>query len=194
MAVGVNAIALFASATEAFSQANLRASIDESFERFAPIATRAKADGMWLRGYVSVAFACPYSGPTDPGNMLNVAMRLLELGCDEISIADTIGAAMPGDVERLLEEVAGTIPEERIAMHFHDTGGQALANVDAALGHGVATFDSSAGGMGGCPFAPGAPGNVATELLVEHLEQRGITTGIDSQRIRAAVAALLRSR
>jgi isopropylmalate/homocitrate/citramalate synthase len=101
---------------------------------------------------------------------------------------------VPGDVERLLDVVAGAIPEERIAMHFHDTGGQALANVDAALGHGVVTFDSSAGGMGGCPFAPGAPGNVATEHLVEHLEQRGVATGINLQGIQEAVAALLRSR
>ena len=193
-AVGVNAIALFASATEAFSQANLRASIDDSFERFAPIAKRAKAEGMWLRGYVSVAFACPYSGPTDPSKVLNVATRLLDLECDEISIADTIGAAVPGDVERLLNVLAGTIPEERIAMHFHDTGGQALANVDAALGHGVSTFDSSAGGMGGCPYAPGAPGNLATELLVEHLEGQGIATGINFQGIQEAVAALLRAR
>jgi isopropylmalate/homocitrate/citramalate synthase len=189
-AAGVDAIALFASATEAFSKANLRASIDESFARFEPVARRAKSEGVWLRGYVSVAFACPWSGPTAPHQVLSVAQRLLDLGCDEISIADTIGTATPQDVDRLLDAVLATIPVEHVAMHFHDTGGQALANVDAALAHGTATFDSSAGGMGGCPYAPGAPGNVATELVVEHLTARGITTGIDSSRVRQAVGAL----
>ncbi len=191
VATGVDAIALFASATEAFSQANLRASIDQTFARFEPVARRAKADWRWLRGYVSVAFACPYSGPTDPHQARDVAERLLALGCDEIALADTIGTAQPADVRRLLDTTLAAIPRDRLALHFHDTQGQALANIDTALAeYGIATFDSSAGGLGGCPYAPGAPGNIATELLVDHLTTRGITTGINPAAIRHAVADL----
>lgn len=190
--VGVDAIALFASATEAFSQANLRASIDESFARFAPVAQRAKADGVWLRGYVSVAFHCPYAGPTDPEQALAVAQRLLDLGCDEISIADTIGHATPAEVDRLLTLAIDTIPLDKLALHFHDTSGTALANVDAALAHGVTIFDSAAGGMGGCPYAPGAPGNLGTEALVAHLDSRGITAGVDADAVARAVGNLER--
>jgi isopropylmalate/homocitrate/citramalate synthase len=189
-AAGVDSIALFASATEAFSQANLRASIDESFARFAPVAQRAKDDGVWVRGYVSVAFACPYSGPTDPAQAAAVADRLLALGCDEVSIADTIGVATPDDVARLLEVVQKSIAVNRLALHFHDTHGHALANVDAGLEAGITTFDSAAGGMGGCPFAPGAPGNLATEALVEHLTATGIETGVRVSAVRTAVDRL----
>jgi isopropylmalate/homocitrate/citramalate synthase len=189
--VGVDAIALFASATEAFSQANLRASIDESFDRFAPVAERAKADGAWVRGYVSVAFHCPYAGPTEPEQALAVARRLLELGCDEISIADTIGHATPDEVDRLVALAVDAIPLDRLALHLHDTSGQALANVDAALTHGVSIFDSAAGGMGGCPYAPGAPGNLATEALVTHLDARGIATGVDAAAVARAVDELI---
>ncbi len=188
--VGVDAIALFASATKEFSQANLRASIDESFARFEPVARRAKADGVWVRGYVSVAFHCPYAGKTDPRQVLGVAQRLLDLGCDEVSIADTIGHAVPDEVDRLLALSTDAIPREKLALHFHDTSGQALANVDAALPHGIAIFDSAAGGLGGCPFAPGAPGNLGTERLVAHLEGRGIATGIDDAAIAQAIAKL----
>jgi isopropylmalate/homocitrate/citramalate synthase len=189
---GVDAIALFASATEAFSQANIRASIDESFARFEPVARRAKADGVWVRGYVSVAFHCPYAGVTDPKQAIAVAKRLLDLGCDEISIADTIGHAVPAEVGRLLGLAIDAIPLDKLALHFHDTGGRALDNVDAALAHGVAIFDSAAGGMGGCPYAPGAPGNLGTEALVRHLEGRGVATGIDADAVARAVDALAR--
>jgi isopropylmalate/homocitrate/citramalate synthase len=189
---GVDAIALFASATEAFSQANIRASIDESFARFEPVARRAKADGVWVRGYVSVAFHCPYAGVTDPKQAIAVAKRLLDLGCDEISIADTIGHAVPAEVDRLLGLAIDAIPLDKLALHFHDTGGRALDNVDAALAHGVAIFDSAAGGMGGCPYAPGAPGNLGTEALVRHLEGRGVATGIDADAVARAVDALAR--
>jgi hydroxymethylglutaryl-CoA lyase len=189
-AAGVDAIALFASATEAFSQANLRASIDESFARFAPVAQRAKDDGVWVRGYVSVAFSCPYSGPTDPAQTATVADRFLALGCDEVSIADTIGVATPDNVARFLEVVCRSITMDRLALHFHDTHGHALANVDAGLGAGITTFDSAAGGMGGCPFAPGAPGNLATEALVEHLTATGIETGVRVSAVRTAVDRL----
>jgi isopropylmalate/homocitrate/citramalate synthase len=189
---GVDAIALFASATEEFSQANIRASIDESFARFAPVVRRAKDDGVWVRGYVSVAFHCPYAGPTDPNDAVAVARRLLDLGCDEISIADTIGHAVPAEVDRLLALALDAIPLETLALHLHDTGGRALDNVDAALRHGVAIFDSAAGGMGGCPYAPGAPGNLGTEALVRHLEGRGIATGIDAGAVAHAVDTLVR--
>ncbi|HEV2106652.1 MAG TPA: hydroxymethylglutaryl-CoA lyase [Thermomicrobiales bacterium] len=191
ISAGIDSVALFASATEAFSQANLRASIDETFERFHVVARRAKTDAVWLRGYVSVAFACPYSGATDPDDTRRVAERLLNLGCDEIALADTIGAAEPAGVRELLDKVLISIPAELLALHVHDTGGRALANVDAALEYGIRTFDSSAGGLGGCPFAPGAPGNVATEILVEHLAGRGIETGIDPHAVRRAVVSLL---
>ena len=190
--VGVDAIALFASATEEFSQANIRASIDESFARFKPVIRQAKADGVWVRGYVSVAFHCPYAGVTDPNDAIAVAKRLLDLGCDEISIADTIGHAVPEEVDRLLDLAIGPIPLEKLALHLHDTGGRALDNVDAALRHGVTIFDSAAGGMGGCPYAPGAPGNLGTEALVRHLERRGIATGVDADAVARAVDELLR--
>lgn len=190
--VGVDAIALFASATEEFSQANIRASIDESFARFEPVIRRAKADGVWVRGYVSVAFHCPYVGVTDPNDAIAVAKRLLDLGCDEISIADTIGHAVPEEIDRLLDLAIGPIPLEKLALHLHDTGGRALDNVDAALRHGVTIFDSAAGGMGGCPYAPGAPGNLGTEALVRHLERRGIATGVDADAVARAVDDLLR--
>jgi hydroxymethylglutaryl-CoA lyase len=190
LSAGVDSVALFTSATEAFSRSNLRASIDVTFERFGPVARRAAADGIWLRGYVSVAFACPFSGFTDPEAAFRVAERLLDLGCAEIALADTIGAAGPANVRHVLERFTTSIAPERIALHFHDTSGTALANVDEALSHGITIFDSAAGGLGGCPFAPGAPGNVATELLVDHLAARGIATGIDSHAVRRAVKEL----
>lgn len=183
---GVTAVAVFASASEAFSEANLRTSIEGSFERFAPIVNRVREDGIWLRGYVSVAFGCPYSGAVAPESVRDVTRRLIELGCAEVSIADTIGIATPDDVRRVLEIVLAGIPADRLALHFHDTRGQALANVDAGIESGVLSFDSAAGGMGGCPFAPGAPGNLATEALVRHLEDRGYATGIDPDRVAAS--------
>ena len=187
---GVTAVAVFASASEAFSEANLQTSIEGSFERFAPIVNRVREDGIWLRGYVSVAFGCPYSGAVAPESVRDVTRRLIELGCAEVSIADTIGIATPDDVRRVLEIVLAGIPADRLAMHFHDTRGQALANVDAGIESGVLSFDSAAGGMGGCPFAPGAPGNLATEALVRHLEDRGYATGIDPDRVAASLRRL----
>ncbi len=190
LAAGADAIAIFASATEAFSQANLRGSIDETFGRFEPIAQRARSDRLWLRGYISAAFHCPYSGPVLPNAVVAVADRLLDLGCDELAIADTIGAAKPAEVDTLLNDLLPRVPVDQLALHFHDTGGMALENVEAGLRAGVKTFDSSAGGLGGCPFAPGAPGNLATERLVSYLEDRRIHTGVDSDRVSAAVNAL----
>lgn len=190
IAAGAEAIALFAAATDAFSLANLRASIDETFVRFAPVAARARSERLWLRGYVSVAFGCPFSGDVAPSRAVDVAHRLFDLGCDEVAFADTIGCAAPSGVAALLDDSTGAMPVERVALHLHDTNGNALANVAAALPFGIRTFDGAAGGLGGCPFAPGAPGNVATERLVDFLHNSGFETGVDSALVRSAVAEL----
>lgn len=187
---GVTEIALFTSATDAFAQANVGTTIEGTFERFAPVAARALAAGIWVRGYVSVAFGCPYSGSVDSTSVVKVAERLLALGCAEVSIADTIGIASFVDVTRLLIDLRSSLPLERIALHFHDTGGRAIQNVAAGLEQGVTTFDSAAGGLGGCPFAPGAPGNLATESLVEFLADHGLDPGISISAVAAAVTAL----
>jgi len=179
-AVEVGEIAVFTAASESFNLKNIRCGIDESFARFAPVAEAARTDGVTLRGYVSTAFHCPYEGPVDPAAVVRVTRRLFELGVEEVSIGDTIGAAVPTEVHRLLEALAAAgVASDRIALHFHDTRGTALANVVAALDHGVSTFDSSVGGLGGCPYAPGASGNVATEDLVYLLEGMGFSTAVD---------------
>lgn len=191
---GVDAIALFTAATEAFCQANIRCSIDESFRRFAPVIDRARADGVWIRGYVSVAFDCPYSGKVDPAAAIAVAERLFEAGCAEVSIADTLGTATSDQVVTLLELLPGRVPVEQAAFHFHDTYGHAVGNIELAHDRGIRIFDSAAGGLGGCPFAPGASGNVATEAVVTAFERRGIATGIDVAAVERAVADMLASR
>ena len=193
LAAGADAIALFTAATEAFARANVGTSVDGTFERFAPVAERARALGIWVRGYVSVAFGCPYVGAVPPTDAVGVATRLFDLGCAEVSLADTIGVATPDAVDLVLRAATEALPRERLALHFHDTGGQALANVAVGLAHGVRIFDSAAGGLGGCPFAPGAPGNLATEALVAFVASRGIETGIDRTAVVAAVADLRRS-
>ena len=187
---GVDAIALFTSATEAFCEANIACSIDESFERFAPVIKIAKARGIWIRGYASVAFTCPYSGPVAPKYVVAVAQRLFDVGCDEVSIADTIGSATVTETRRLLAAAQASLPMERLALHFHDTHGQAIDNVAAAFDAGIRTFDSAAGGLGGCPFAPGAAGNVATEAVVEFFERQGVANGIDLDGLAHAVSDL----
>jgi len=192
LAAGVDAIALFASATEAFSQSNLNCTIDESFERFAPVAARAREHGLWLRGYVSVAFKCPFSGLVAPESVLNVTERLFELGCAEVSIADTIGKTDPDHVRTLLDYLLTNIEASQLALHFHDTYGRAVDNIETSLRYGISTFDASAGGLGGCPFAPGAPGNVATEAVIELCGGLGIETGIERESISAAVTVLQR--
>ncbi len=186
LAVGCDAVALFAAATEAFSQANLRASIADTLARYATVAARAQAAGCWVRGYISVAFHCPYSGPVAPEQAITVALRLLEFGCDELAIADTIGRATPHDVARLLEKLLKEVPPERVAVHFHDTAGKALENVAVALDTGIRTVDASIGGLGGCPFAPGAPGNLATEMLLDLLDAVGYIHGIDRRALHDA--------
>jgi len=178
-AAGAREIAVFTAASDSFNRRNTNASIDESFVRFREFVPEAKRDGMRVRGYVSTCFGCPYEGRVAPERVVGVARRLRELGCDEISIGDTIGVAVPTEVAELFGRLAAEIPLEALAAHFHDTRGTALANVLSALQLGVAVVDSSAGGVGGCPFAPGAAGNLATEDLVYMLDGMGIATGVE---------------
>jgi isopropylmalate/homocitrate/citramalate synthase len=186
LAARVDGVALFTAASDAFAQKNIGKSIEESLVEYSKVAAQAKSARMRIRGYVSTAFVCPYSGPVEPSAVLPVVTQLLEMGADEISVADTIGAARPEDVAQLTEELIPHLPLKRFAYHFHDTNGTALDNVLKALEFGVFIFDSAAGGLGGCPFAPGAPGNLATESLIQLLQNRGIETGVDIEQIRAA--------
>jgi isopropylmalate/homocitrate/citramalate synthase len=179
VAAGARHVEVFTAATDAFCRANIRCTIDESFDRFEQVMRRASHDGVSVRGAVSVAFHCPYSGPVAPENAVAVAERLLAAGCNEVAIADTIGRATPDETDRLLEIAIRRLPVEQVALHFHDTTGQAVENIRHGWDAGVAKFDASAGGLGGCPFAPGAPGNVASEHVVEAFEAAGIATGID---------------
>ncbi len=185
---GAGEAAVFASASEGFSRSNINCSIAESLDRFAPVAAAARAAGLPLRGYVSCVTDCPYDGPTPPAAVARVATALAAMGCRQISLGDTIGAGTPETVTRMLAAVLADMPADRLAGHFHDTGGRALASIDAALALGLRVFDTAAGGLGGCPFAPGAPGNVATEAVVAHLEARGLSTGIDRDRLATAAA------
>lgn len=180
-------VAIFASASEGFSKANLNASIAESLERFAPVAEAAQADGLPVRGYVSVVTDCPFDGSTPPGDVAKVAAALRDMGCYEISLGDTIGQGRPETVDAMLAAVLDELPPERIAGHYHDTAGRALANIDASLERGIRVFDAAVGGLGGCPYAPGAKGNVATEAVAAHLASRGIKTGLDMDVIGQAV-------
>mgnify|MGYP002631368212 CR=1 FL=1 len=179
-------IAVFTGSTDSFVGKNIRMTVAESLERFAPVVPAAVAAGLTVRGYVSTAFGCPYEGAVKPEQGIAVAEALLALGCREVSIGDTIGVGTPGAVHRWLEAAAGRLPIDRLAMHFHDTRGQAFANVLAALEHGVRVFDASAGGLGGCPYAPGASGNLATEDLVYGLHGSGWQTGVDLDRLMVA--------
>lgn len=183
-------VGLFTAATETFNKRNVNATIAASIERFVPVAERAQEEGLALRGYVSTAFGCPYEGRVDAVAVREVVMELAALGCEDISVSDTIGAGTPGDVARVLDVVLEEVPAERIALHFHDTRGMAAANTLEGLRHGVASFDASAGGIGGCPFAPGAAGNLATEDLVFLLSGLGVEHGADLEKIRAASAGI----
>jgi hydroxymethylglutaryl-CoA lyase len=185
-AAGARVIAVFASASEGFSRANINCSVAESIERFKPVVERAKADGVRVRGYISCVLGCPFDGEVKPRAVANVADTLWELGCYEISLGDTIGVGTPLKAKALLRAVAGTVPIASLAMHFHDTYGQALANLYAGMEEGVRVIDSAAGGLGGCPYAPGATGNVATEDVVYMLEGMGIATGVDMVKLVAA--------
>jgi isopropylmalate/homocitrate/citramalate synthase len=193
IAAGADAVAVFTAASEAFAQANIRMTIAQSLEAFAPVLAAARAAGMWTRGYVSTAFGCPYQGEVDPAAVADVAVALDELGCDQISVGDTIGVAEPDDVRRVLSPLLERMPVERLALHLHDTRGRAIDNAEAGLHLGITTFDASASGLGGCPFAPGAPGNLATETLVSWLHGLGVETGVDEPALREA-SAYIRSQ
>jgi len=173
-------IAIFASATEGFSRANINCSVDESLARFRPVVEAARELDLQVRGYVSCVTDCPYDGETDPGDVARVAARLRKMGCYEISLGDTLGQATPERVAQMLAAVLDEVPANQLAGHFHATGGRALDNIDAALDAGLRVFDAACGGLGGCPFAPGAQGNVATEDAAAHLRDRGYDTGLDA--------------
>jgi hydroxymethylglutaryl-CoA lyase len=186
-AAGVDAIAVFTAATDAFTSRNIGMTVDESVATFRPILARAADLGWWRRAYVSTAFGCPFSGRVDPARAVAVGVRLLEAGANEICFGDTIGVGVPDQVTELLRQaIAAGIGPERIALHFHDTRGTALANVAAGLAAGVRCFDASTGGTGGCPYAPGAAGNLATEDLVYFLDASGWSHGVDLTRVLAA--------
>jgi hydroxymethylglutaryl-CoA lyase len=186
-AAGADAIAVFTAASDAFTTRNIRMTVDESLATFAPVLARAGELGWWRRGYVSTAFGCPYTGAVDPARAVEVGLRLLELGVDEVCFGDTIGVGVPAQVEDLTTRaVAAGIPIEHVAYHFHDTRGTALANVAAGLGSGVRCFDAATGGTGGCPYAPGAAGNLATEDLVYLLDTSGYDHGVRLEGVLAA--------
>jgi hydroxymethylglutaryl-CoA lyase len=182
-AAGARVIAVFGSASEGFSRANINCSVAESIERFKPVIARAKADGIKVRGYISCVLGCPYDGEIKPQAVVDVAKVLWDLGCYEVSLGDTIGVGTPKKARALLRTVAGHVPMAHLAMHFHDTYGQALANLYAGMEEGARVIDSAAGGLGGCPYAPGATGNVATEDVVYMLEGLGVATGVDMTKL-----------
>src|SRR5262245_22098209 len=178
LAAGVSEIAVFAASTETFSRKNINQSIEESLSNYRQVSARALAAGLRVRGYLSTAFGCPFEGEVPADRVADIAARILELGVFEVSVSDTIGIAHPGQVPRVLDAVLARVPTEKVALHFHDTRGTALANVVTALPFGINTFDASAGGLGGCPYAPGAAGNLATEDLMYVLDGLGIETGV----------------
>jgi hydroxymethylglutaryl-CoA lyase len=179
-------VAVFASASEAFSQKNINCSIADSLERFRPLLAAARADDIPVRGYVSCAIACPYSGPVEPAAVAAITADLLDIGCYQVSLGDTIGAGTPATVARLLDAVSRRVSADRLAGHFHDTGGRAIDNVAESVRWNIRCFDASVGGLGGCPYAPGASGNVATGALVDFLVEQGLATGIERERLRDA--------
>jgi len=190
---GADRVAVFAAASESFSRRNINCSIAESLRRFEPVLAAAQAAGVPVRGYLSCVIACPYEGPVAPAAVAGLAARLLEMGCAEISLGDTIGVGTPGGVCAMLEAVMQGVPAARLAGHFHDTYGMGAANAYAAYGLGLRTFDSSVAGLGGCPYAPGASGNVATEDLVYLFEGSGVRTGVDLDAL-VAVGAWISGR
>jgi isopropylmalate/homocitrate/citramalate synthase len=183
LAAGAREIAVFTAASETFNRRNTNAGIIESIDRFRPVTGRARDEGLRVRGYVSTCFGCPYEGSVDPEKVVEVVRRLDGIGVEEFSIGDTIGVAHPGQIEAVFGRLLGAFPPERLALHAHDTRGAALANCVRALTLGITTFDTSAGGVGGCPFAPGAAGNLATEDLVYLLHGLGIETGVDLEKL-----------
>ncbi|MCX7559413.1 hydroxymethylglutaryl-CoA lyase [Sulfitobacter sp. F26204] len=188
LAAGVDEIAVFGSASEGFSQKNINASIAESLELFAPVLEDARHRDIPVRGYVSCVVECPYDGVVAPAAVAEVADRLFAMGCYEISLGDTTGAGTPDSIARMLLAVRDVVPAGRLAGHYHDTKGHAMANIDASLSLGLRVFDGAVGGLGGCPYAPGAPGNVATEAVNKHLTALGYVTGLDQSVLEEAAA------
>lgn len=186
LAAKADEIAVFASASEGFSRANVNAGISETIERFEPILAAARNIDLPVRGYISCVTDCPFDGKTPPAQVAALADRLFALGCYEISLGDTIGKATPDSITKMLIKVRDVVPAGRLAGHYHDTGGWAIANIDASLALGLRVFDAAIGGLGGCPYAPGAPGNVATEAVAAHLERLGYSTGLDMEVLREA--------
>ncbi len=180
---GLSEIAIFAAASESFSRANINRGIDDSLSAYAVVCERAHTSGIRVRGYLSTAFGCPYEGRVPPERVAALSARLLDMGVYEVAVSDTIGVAHPGQVAIVLDTVSGTVSLDRIALHFHDTRGTALANVLTAMTLGISTFDASAGGLGGCPYAPGASGNLATEDLIYMLDGLGVDTGVSLARL-----------
>ena len=180
---GLGEVAVFMSASEAHSKKNINKTVDEAIAVLSEVVTQAKAEGLFVRGYLSTVFGCPYEGPVDPGQAHDVILRMLAMGIDELSLGDTIGVANPLQVRRFLQRIQSDVPLSKVALHMHDTRGTALANVLAGLDAGVRTFDSAFGGLGGCPYAPGASGNLATEDLVYMLEGMDLRTGVDLDRL-----------
>jgi hydroxymethylglutaryl-CoA lyase len=183
LAVGVKEVAVFTAASETFTQKNINCSIDESFERFKPVFALAKKNKIKVRGYLSTCFGCPYEGEVDPRKVVALAQRLLKMGSFEVSIGDTIGVADPLQTKKFLKLLKAKVPLSKVAMHFHDTRGTALANIFASIEAGIKVFDSSVGGLGGCPYAPGASGNVATEDVIYMLDGMGVKTGVDLKKL-----------
>lgn len=185
-AAGVDAVAVFTAASEQFTKRNINMTIAQSLDVFTDVVRNAKANDFWVRGYVSTAFGSPFGDAVSPATVVDVTRKLLDMGCDEVSIGDTIGVGVPTQVDELVPLLLREMPLNKIVFHFHDTRGTALANVYAALQHGVAAFDASSGGLGGCPYAPGATGNLGTEDLLYMLHGMGIETGVDLAKVRAA--------
>ncbi len=189
---GADEVAVFAAATEGFSQANLNCSVAESLERFAPIMEAARADHLPVRGYISCVTDCPFEGAVDPAAVARLTEALLAAGCFEVSLGDTIGKGVPETVARMLDACLSVAPVARLAGHFHDTNGRAIENIEMSLERGLRVFDASAGGLGGCPFAKGATGNVATEDVQALMDRKGLSTGLDARAL-ARAAELARS-
>jgi hydroxymethylglutaryl-CoA lyase len=188
LAAGVTEIAVFAAASETFSRNNINQSVDDSLATYKEVCDRARTAGLRVRGYLSTAFGCPFEGDVPPARVADVAARLADLGVFEVAISDTIGIAHPGQVPRVLDAVLARLPVEQIALHYHDTRGTALANVLTSLPYGIATYDAASGGLGGCPYAPGAAGNLATDDLIYMLDGLGIETGVSLAAVTEASA------
>ncbi|MCZ7675952.1 MAG: hydroxymethylglutaryl-CoA lyase [Roseovarius sp.] len=193
LAARADEVAIFGSASEGFSRANINASISESLERFAPVAEAARAAGLPVRGYVSCVTDCPYDGPVAPEAAAAIAQSLYQMGCYEISLGDTIGQGTPERIDAMLAAVCDVVPPERLAGHYHDTAGRALDNIEVSLERGLRVFDAAVGGLGGCPFAPGAAGNVATEAVHDRLTALGFETGLDRTVLDRAAAEMARA-